>query len=170
MRSKRRVVDARRQREGDVQRADGTRDEAADLVGRLSRQLRPGHVHLVRVILEPVVRLADRRRGEGVRRRDVGAGGEVVAVNAEDDLGARQVEQVRIARDVARVVLEPLAAVGLLTLELALDEHAPRAVEHGDALAEDGFESCARVLQFGSLLLPKENRTLRKARGSLGVC
>jgi len=168
--AERRVVDARRQREGDVQRANGTCDEAADLVGRLSRDLGPGHVHLVRVTLEPVIRLTDRRGGEGVRRGDVGAGSEVVAVDAEHDLGSRQVEQVRVACDVARVVLEPLAAIGLLTLEVALDEHAPRAVEHRDALAENGFESCARVRQTDSLLLPKENRALRKGRGSLGVC
>ena len=88
---------------------------------------------------------------------------------AENDLGPRQVEQVGIACKVAGMVLEPLAPVGLLALDLALDEHAPRTVEHRDALAEDGFESCARVLQVGSLLRPRENRTLRKARGSLGV-
>src|SRR5439155_26350415 len=82
------------------------------------------------------------------------AGGEIVAVDAEDDLGPRQVEQVRVASVVARMVLEPVAPVGLLAPHLALDEHAPGAVEYRDALAEDGFESCARVLQFGSLPLP----------------
>src|SRR6266487_2226719 len=61
------------------------------------------------------------------------------------------------------MVLERPAPVGVLALDLALDEHAPGAVEHRDALAEDGFESCARVRQSGSLLLPRENRTSRKA-------
>jgi hypothetical protein len=98
------------------------------------------------VRLEGVVGLPDRRRRKGVRRGDVGAGGEVLPVDVEHDLGPGQVEQVGIAGDVAQVVLEALAPVGLLPTHLALDQDAPGAVEHGDPLAEEGFESCARVL------------------------
>ena len=64
-------------------------------------RLRPGDVHVVHRALEPVVRLADRGRRERVRRRDVGAGREVAAVDVEDDVGPRQVEQVGIAGDLA---------------------------------------------------------------------
>ena len=44
-----------------------------------------------------------------------------------------------IAGDVARVILEPLAAICLLAAHLPLNQDAPRPVEHGDALAEDGL-------------------------------
>ena len=47
-----------------------------------SRAIRAaGDVHLVDGVLEPVVGLADRGRRERVRRRDVGAGGEVALVD-----------------------------------------------------------------------------------------
>ena len=49
-----------------------------------------------------------------------------------DHLRPREVEQVGIAGDVARMVAEPLAAVRLLPTHVALDEDAPRAVEHDD--------------------------------------
>ena len=102
-------------------------------------------VHLRRVGLERVVGLPDARRRERVRRRDVRAGLEVVVVDVAHDLGARDVEDVGIAGDVARVVAEALAAVRVLAAHLALDEHAPGAVEDGDALAENRFEFFARV-------------------------
>ena len=92
VRTERRIVDARRERQSDVERTDRAGDEAADLVGRLARQPSPGNVHLVGTALEPVVRLSDRGRREGVRRGDVGPGGEVVAMDPEDDLGPCQVE------------------------------------------------------------------------------
>ena len=92
-----------------------------------------------RVVLQPVVGLADARRGERVRRRDVGAGLEVAPVDVAHDLRPREVQQVGIAGDVVRMVAEALAAVRLLPADVALDQHAPRAVEHGDPLAEKGF-------------------------------
>jgi hypothetical protein len=67
-------------------------------------------------------------------------------VDVEDYVGTREVQQVGIAGDVAGMVPEPLATIRVLALHLALDEHAPRAVEHRDPLGEDCFESCARVL------------------------
>jgi hypothetical protein len=60
-------------------------------------------------------------------------------VNAGDDLRPREVEQIRVAGDVVRVVAEALAAIRLLTANVALDEHAPGAVEHHDPLAEESF-------------------------------
>ena len=62
-----------------------------------------------------------------------------------DDLRPRQVEQVGVAGDVARVVAEALAAVGLLAADLALDQHAPGAVEDRDAVPENGVDRCADV-------------------------
>ena len=56
-----------------------------------------------------------------------------------DDLRPREVEQVGVAGDVERMVLEALAAVGLLAANVALDEHAPGAVEHDDPLAKESF-------------------------------
>ena len=109
-----RVVDLRRERERDVQRADRAGDEAAaGLVRGLAGEPRALDVHLVDGVLEPVVGLADAGRREGVRRRDVGAGGEVPPVDVEDDVRPGQVEQVGVAGDVARVVAEALAAVVL---------------------------------------------------------
>ena len=163
------LVDTRRERQRHVQRPDGARDEAADLVGRLPGQPRARDVHLARVRLEGIVGLADRGRREGVRGGDVGARGKVVAMDAEDDLGSRQVEQIGIACDVARVIFEALAPICLLASELTLDEHAPRAVEHGNPLPEDGCESCARVLHPVPFLRPKENVACRGRTGSLGV-
>jgi hypothetical protein len=140
------VVDAGRERERDVERPDGAGDElAAGLVRGLPCEPGAGERHLGRVVGEAVVGLADPGRGEGVRRRDVGARGEVVAVDAEHDLGPGQVEQVGVAGDVARVVAEALAAVGLLASDLALDQHAPRAVEDRDPVRQQRFEAFARA-------------------------
>ena len=77
------------------------------------------------MLLQAVVGLADARRGERVRRRDVRAGLEVAPVDVEDDLRPGEVQEVGIARDVARMVAEPLAPVGLLPAHVALDQHAP---------------------------------------------
>ncbi len=99
-----RVVDLGAQRERDVERPDRAGDEA--VAGGLSRDPRAGDVHLVDEGLEPVVGLPDRGGGEGVRRRDVGARLEVALVRPGDEVRPRQVQDVGIARDVARMVGE----------------------------------------------------------------
>jgi hypothetical protein len=142
-----RVLDLRRERERHVQRPDGARDEAVEFVGHLAREPRALEIHVANRRLERVVGLADARRGEGVRGRDVGAGLEVGAVHALDDLRPREVEQVGVALHVARVVAEPLAAPLLLGQAAVLEQDAPRAVEDGDPLGEKCFQSVARVLQ-----------------------
>jgi hypothetical protein len=159
----RRVVDARRERERDVERADRARDEPVRrLVGDAARDARALEIHLPDDIrVEGVVRLADRRRGEGVRRRDVGAGREVVAMDALDDLRPCDVQQVGVAGDVLRVIPEPVAAVGLLAAHLALDEHAPRPVEDRDSFSEDLLQ------RFHRLPLVPGSGALSD---SLGVC
>ncbi len=55
-------------------------------------------------------------------------------MDVEDDVRAGQVQDVRIALDVARVVAKPLAAVVGVLESLALEHRAPGAVEHEDAL------------------------------------
>ena len=88
-------------------------------------------------------------------------------MHARDDVRPRQVEQVGIALDVARVVAEALAAEVLLGQAAVLEQDAPRAVEHDDPLGEECFESFARVLQTVRSL-PK-GRGSRVLAGSLGV-
>ena len=86
-------------------------------------------------------------------------------MDAGDQLGLREVEEVRVALDVVAVVAEPLAAVTLLPAHLALQEHAPGAVEDGDALPEDGFEPFPRVLHLSPYDGPGAALS-----GALGVC
>ena len=103
------IVDPRGERERDVERPDRAGDET-----RVAPRTRPRPARASRAPrgssrarrLQPVVGLADARRGEGVRGRDVGARLEVPPVHVEDDVRPRQVEQVGIAGDVAGVVDE----------------------------------------------------------------
>ena len=64
----------------------------------------------------------------------------------EDDLRPREVEQVGVARDVARVVAEPLAAVLLLAAprRWISTPHEPSSTTIRSL--EECFESVARVL------------------------
>ncbi len=144
------VVHPRREGERHVERPDRAGHQPTELVGHLPRELRPLERHLGGDVLERVVGLADPRRREGVGGRDVGAGLEVRAMDLAHDVRLRQVEQVRVAGDVARVVAEALAAVLVLAADALLDQHAPRAVEDGDALLEDGFEPFPCVLHLHS--------------------
>ena len=109
------------------------------LVGDAARNPRAFERHLGRVVLQFVVGLADPRGGERVRRRDVGAGLEVAPVDVADDFRPRQVQEVGIAGDVLRMFGEALAAVGILTADIALDEHAPGPVEDDDPLPQEAF-------------------------------
>ena len=71
-------------------------------------------------------------------------------MDAEHDLRPGQVEKVGIAREVPGVAGEALARVVLRRQPGSLDHHSPGTVEHHDAFAEKGLESCARVCQIGS--------------------
>ena len=166
-RSIRRLVDARRERERHVQRPDRAGDEArllgrlrSPVVGGATREASTLEAHLPRGLLERVVGLADPGRGEGVRRRNVCSGGEVVVVDRGDDLRLREVQEIGIPADVARMGCEPLAAVLLLRELTPVDEHAPRPVEHEDPLGEKLSELVASVLHASVLhknpLPPKE--------------
>jgi hypothetical protein len=170
VRAEARIVDARAERERDVQRADRAGDElAAGLVGRGPRELGARDVHLVHRVLEPVVGLPDRRRRERVRRRDVRAGPEVAAVDRRDEIGVSEVEQVGVAAHVARVPGEGVAAPFLLAQPARLQQHAPRAVEHEDPLLREPPDLRCDVSRHRPPRCPKRSAR-RRRRGSLGVC
>ena len=142
--AKRGVVDLRGDGEGDVQRAECARDEPGTLrrpprplVGGGTRESRASERHLRGQTLERVVPLADARRGERVRRGQVCAGREVRVVDLGDDVRLREVQQVRVALHVTRVIAEQLAAILRLRQPAAVDEHPPRPVVHDDSAVED---------------------------------
>ena len=163
----RRVVHLGAERERDVQRPDRAGDEAAVLVRDAAGEACALDVQLVDCSLEAVVGLADRRRREGVRGRDVATGLEVRAVDRLDDVGTGEVEQVGIAAEVARMIGEALAAEVRLREAAVLEQHAPRPVEDGDAFVEDAPESCRGVCQRVRSRLQRVGSRL--APGSLGV-
>ena len=74
-------------------------------------------------------------------------------MDVADDVGLREVEEIRVAGDVARVVGEPLAAVRLLTLDGLLDQDAVRPVEHDDPLVEEILELFDRRLHENAPVL-----------------
>ena len=139
-----RVVDVGRDRGGAVGRAQTAGDVARPVglgVGDRVRGLagQPGRleVQLVGEVLHAVVGLGDALGAEGVRRDDVGAGLEVLAVDGPDDVGLAQAEQVAVAAHLLVPVGEPVAAVARLVEPVALDHRAHRAVDHQDALAQE---------------------------------
>ncbi len=87
-------------------------------------------------------------------------------MDVEHDVRPRQVEQVGVAGDVARMVGEALAAVVGVLEPGALEHRPPGAVEHEDPLAEKCFESVARVAHVS---LPCPKRWEPGLTGSLGV-
>ena len=153
------VVDVGREAGGPVRRAERAGDKAR-LVGVRGRRRVGGFagdgrrdaVHLLDDRLEAVVGHRDRRRVERVGLDDVRAGLEVAVVDLAHDLGLGQHQDVVGALQVARVVLEALAAEVRLGQRVALDHRAHRAVEHQDPLAHDLRQqldaSCARVPQL----------------------
>ena len=140
--ARRRIVDvgadARRlrrrpERAGDEARLVG----AAVAVAGGARQARAGDVHLAGEGAEVVVGLGHRGRAEGVGLDDVGAGGEVLLVDRGDHVGPGHLQQVVVALQALRMVLEALAAVVGLGQAMALDHRAHRAVEDDDPLLQD---------------------------------
>ena len=111
-------------------------------------------------LLERVVGLPDPRRREGVRRRDVRARIEVGVVDLGDDLRLRQVQEIGIALDVARVLAEALAPVLVLGQLAPVDEHAPGPVEHEDALGQKAASSCS-----ANVLHENDSRLKRSGAG-----
>src|SRR5205814_4702543 len=123
--------------------------------------------------LQPVLRLRDRRRREGVRGDDVGARLEVVAMDALDVVGTGQAEGVDVAAKVVRMTVEALAADVVLAEPECLHLRAHGPVEEEDALLQDLLELFPR--RQGALLLRRlsgracASRRSRRPTGSLGV-
>ena len=107
------------------------------MVGCPAREPGSLEAHRTRLVLEPVVGLADAGGRERIRGRDVGAGREVVVVDRCHEGGLRQVEEIRVALNVVRVVTKLLASVLLLRQAATVDEHAPGSVEDEDPRGEE---------------------------------
>ena len=142
-----RVVDVGRDRGRAGRGAEGSRDVARPVgrargrrVGLAARQQRGLVVELVGQLLHAVVGQRDGVGVEGVGLEDVGAGVEVLAVDARDDVGLGERQQVVVADHVAGPVLEPLAAVAGLVGAVALDGGAHRTVDDEDPLAQERGE------------------------------
>ncbi len=88
-------------------------------------------------------------------------------MDVEHEVGTRQVEHVRIAPDVPRMIREALAPVVGVLEPGQLEHRSPRAVEHEDALAEKPCQPVARVAHVFTPV-PKEVWEPELA-GSLGV-
>ncbi len=85
--------------------------------------------------------------GERIRLDDVGAGVEILAVDRADDIRTREDEDVAVAAQILRVILEALAAeVGFRQL-VALDHRPHRAVEEEDALVERAAEGLLSLVR-----------------------
>ena len=136
------VVDVGRDRQRAVGRAHRAGDEArairrprGPLVGDAARDARALDVDLVGQRLEAVVGLRDRRGRERVGLDDVGAGLEVLRVDAGDVVGLRQDEQIAVALEVVRVIARSASPRKSASVSFEpLDHRAHRAVEHENAL------------------------------------
>ena len=114
-------------------------------VGLAAGQPGRGDVELVGQLLHAVVAQRDRGGVERVGLDEVGAGLEVLTVDARDDLGPGDAEQFVVPLHVARPVREALAAVAGLVRAVPLDGGAHRAVEHEDALLQQGGQLGGRI-------------------------
>jgi hypothetical protein len=133
-----------------------------------------GEVHLARQIGHAVVFLRNGRGTEGVGLDQVGAGGEVAIVDVADHVGAREAEQLVVALHVAAKILEAVASAVRAAASLrtalrelvALDHGAHGAVEHEDALREDGGQRLAAGIgnRFHAPIVGKHRRTPRVPR------
>ena len=74
--------------------------------------------------------------GEGVGLDDVGAGGEIFAMDRADDVRTRDHQQVAVPLLLARVILELRAAEVRFGQLVALDHRAHRAVQHEQTLRQ----------------------------------
>ena len=97
-------------------------------------------VELVGEVLHPVVGQRDAVGVERVGLDHVCAGLEVLPVDAGDDLGLRQRQQIVVALHVRGPVLEPLTAVAGLVGAVALDRCTHGAVKHHHPRRERGGE------------------------------
>jgi hypothetical protein len=141
------IVRVARDGGGTVGRTHRAGDEA-DAAGIRRHELvahprsQPGglDVELGNDVLKVIVGLRDGLRVEGVGLDDVGASLEELAVDAGDDVGSRQGEQIAITLQQLVMILEALAAEIFLLELVLLQGGAHGAVDDDDALLQQGFE------------------------------
>jgi hypothetical protein len=115
------------------------------LVGQAARQCCRGDVEFVGQLGQAVFALRDAGAVEAVGFEDVGAGFEVGLVDAADDVGPRQAQEVVVALEVFRVGRKALAAIVGLGELAPLHHGAHGAVEDQDALRQQGAQFGAAV-------------------------
>ena len=97
-------------------------------------------VQLVHERFEPVVGLRDGVGVEPVGLDDVGARLEVFVVDAANDVGAREDEQIVVPLEIARVPAQSLAAKVRFGRRVPLDHRPHRAIEDQDPVREQLVE------------------------------
>jgi hypothetical protein len=119
---------------------------------------------------EPVVGLRDRRRIEGVRFDDVGAGGEVLGVHAANDVGPGQRQEVVVALEVVRMrgetricVQSARSAVVGFAEAVALDHRPHRTVEDEESALQEGGKFGAAVRLH---LKPQNEKPVQQVRAN----
>ena len=146
------VVHIRRKRGGAVGGAHGTGHEtgfirvlARKLHGHLLRNPCRFVVQFVHQMLHVVIGHGDGRARKRVGFQNVGSGFEVLRVDFADNLRLRERQQVVVALQIVRKILEPFAPVVFFRQVVTLDHGSHRAVEHEDAVFEN-FADVSHVL------------------------
>ena len=148
--AKARVVDVGRDRRRPVGGTERSGNESG-LVGRLrgprigafARDSCRGEVDFAHPVFELVVGLRDPRRVEGIGLDDIRAGFEKRVVDLAHDFGPGQHQEVVVAFQVVRVIVQPgcrRAAIAVLGELVGLDHGAHRAVQDEDPLPKEAFE------------------------------
>ncbi len=139
------VVDVRRYRSGAAGRAEDAGDEtrlvrigSGEFVAQFAGELGAFEIQFVDNLGQVVIGLRNGGRVEGAGFENVGVGFKIGAVDATDDLRSGQHQQVVVAFEVVRMILEPLAAIIRLLQVVTLDHRAHRTVEDEQALGEEG--------------------------------
>ena len=154
-RAERGIVDVGRNRQRLVRRAHRSCDKPRlvgrrPLVGGLFRQLRRLDVQLIDERLERVIGLRDCGSAERVRLDDVCASREILLMDVENDIGARQHEHIVVAAQLFSMRFETLAAEVLFRQLVALDHRPHRAIENQNALRQKMFKSCSDAHRVSS--------------------
>ena len=137
-----RVVDVRRHRCSAVGRSNGAGDKpwpvriaSREFIRYTARQPCTSEVQLVNERFHFVIRHGNRVRVERVRLEDIGARLQVLAVDAFDHFGLRQIEEVIVTLQIGRMIFQVPTIARLVELE-HLNHRAHRPVEDEDPPAK----------------------------------
>ena len=109
-------------------------------VRRLPRQLGRREIQVGHDFFHPVIGLGNRGAVESVGLDEVRAGGDVVRMDAADDVRLGENEQVVVAFDIARPILEALPAISRFIQLVPLDHGAHRTIQINDAFGQEGLQ------------------------------